>query len=111
MRLTARVEKLASAAARAKEPQTRELGIVWSTSDTRVDREQAKPGEYVAVDLYIDEPETAEGCPALVRTIERFTRNERDLGVVFDAKGARVGRIVAARGGVLRWELTASAGG
>jgi len=111
MKLTARVQRLAEAVSQpAAERAPREMGIVWSTSETRVDPRNARPGDHVAVDLYIEEPSNGD-VPAMVRVVERFTRVARDRGVVYDAAGRQVGRILRVRGGVLEWELTQGAAG
>ena len=87
------------------------IGIVWTASDFRVDPRQAAPGEHVAVDLVIerDQSENREQTGKL-RTRERFTDDPDDLGLVYDLAGDRIGRVVAAPAGYLRWELDSPPG-
>ena len=62
-------------------------------------------GELVAVDMTVLAPEG--GAPAAVRMVERVTLDRCDLGFVYDAGGALVGRMVDLDGSLLTWEACA----
>jgi hypothetical protein len=80
------------------------VGIVWSRDDVRVVR-ALEPGELVAVDMTILEP--AGESPAAVRMVERVTLDPCDLGFVYDAGGAVIGRMTELDGSLLTWEACA----
>jgi len=105
-RLVKRLEGLEAAAAAAARTGQGAIGLVWSAQDARVDAEQLAAGEWIACDVTLGELIGGAQC---VRTAERVTCDERDLGWVHDAAGARVGRVVAIlEPGLLEWELFAA---
>jgi len=104
MRLIKSVERLeAAGAARAAEPAP--VQMCWTKHETRVDAEELGPGEYIACDV------TIEGG-GFICIRERVTRDERDLGKVYEGAGAGlrprwVGDVTAIDGTLLSWELFA----
>jgi hypothetical protein len=105
MRLVGKVARLE----RRKERQpVTAAGIVWTEDEERLERELA-PGEHVAVDVEILEPETADN-PGRWRTRERAARDPEDLGRV-TREGREVGRVARVRGSVIELALTAAAAG
>ena len=80
------------------------VGIVWSRDDLRITRE-LEPGELVAVDMHVVVPEGE--APAAVRMVERVTTDVSDLGWVYDAAGAVVGRMTEVDGSLVAWEACA----
>lgn len=111
MRLISSVKRLEAGAARAREEEPAAVGLVWSTHESKVEVESLADGEYVAVDVRLDRyGESAPGAvvdgqvvepPEWWTIEERITSDPRDLGVVRDAEGVRVGRVVAIEGSML----------
>jgi hypothetical protein len=114
MRLIRRLDAIAAAAAEreAERVAGADLAVCWSVRESRVDDGDLEAGDYVACDVrYLDEGAAAlDALPVGVRPIdftaqlsitERVTRDERDLGYVYDAGGVRVGRVVAVDGSML----------
>jgi hypothetical protein len=114
MRLIKRLDAIAAAAAarEAERVAGADLAVCWSVRESRVDDGDLEAGDYVACDVrYLDEGAAAlDALPVGVRPIdftallsitERITRDERDLGYVYDAGGVRVGRVVAVDGSML----------
>jgi hypothetical protein len=80
------------------------IGVVWTSEEVVVDPAQARAGEHVAVDLVVDREASSDGChPAELRTRERFSADPSDLGVVYNSAGVRIGRVMLAPRGLLRW--------
>jgi hypothetical protein len=77
---------------------------VWSRDDLRI-AGGLDPGELVAVDMYVLAPEGES--PAAVRMVERVTLDASDLGFVYDAAGALVGRMTEVDGSLVAWEACA----
>jgi hypothetical protein len=107
MRLTRKVSRLeaGAAAARAEEPAA--IGLIWTQQEKRIDADALAAGEYIACDLYYDEEPGqfgAGGVPPTVRTVERVTVWESDLGKVYGPEGERIGRVTAIDGSMLTWE-------
>lgn len=102
MRLVKQVARLeAAGAARALEMDPAPVELCWSEHEERVDAELLEPGEYIAVDIRIDE----ELLGARVVTIkERVTLAPADLGFVSDAAGRRIGRVTAIDGSLISYE-------
>ena len=104
MRLV-RLDRLERAAAAAEEAAARpvgDVGIVWTSSDGVLEPGELAVGEFVAFDITITDAGGASGTPTL-RVAERATRDPRDLGVVYDAAGARLGYVVEVDGTLLSW--------
>jgi len=83
----------ASGAAMAAEPAA--IGMCWTSHEERVDAEDLEPGEYIAADVRIDGDYWA--------ITERVTLDTRDLGVVTDANGERLGFVVGMDGSLVTW--------
>ena len=108
MRLLAKVrglEAVAVAGARARRQPT---GVVWTSDDVRVDPEAVGAGEHVALDVRIT---GAIGETPTWQTVERVSREASDLGVVYDAGGSAVGRVVRVDGSLVEWAVSDSAAG
>jgi hypothetical protein len=114
MRLIKRLDAIAAAAAEreAERVAGADLAVCWSVREARVDDGDLEAGDYVACDVrYLDEGAAAlDALPVARRPVdftaqlsitERITRDERDLGFVYDAAGLRVGRVVAVDGSML----------
>jgi hypothetical protein len=100
MRLIRQVAELeAAAAARAEEPAP--IGVCWTTYEERVEARELEEGEYIAADM--TRVEELAGT-AVIRIRERVTLDVRDLGWVYDAEGARIGRVVAVDGTLVSWK-------
>jgi YD repeat-containing protein len=100
----ARLESAAgAAAAAARDPLP--VSISWSSADERVTARDLRPGEFVAADVM---GYRADGEPWESRVVERVTRDGGDLGVVYDAAGARVGRVTAMDGRLLTLHIEAT---
>lgn len=79
------------------------IGIVWTRDESRVERE-LDPGEWIAVDMYRVLSVGRNGDQTwCVRVVERVTRDEWDLGWVYDAAGAVIGRVTESDGSMLTW--------
>jgi hypothetical protein len=122
VRLIKRLDAIAAAAAarEAERVAGADLAVCWSVREARVDDGDLEAGDYVACDVrYLDEGAAALdalplGSPArpvdftaLLSITERVTRDERDLGLVYDAAGVRVGRVVAVDGSMLTFRSDA----
>jgi hypothetical protein len=108
MRLVRRLDAIATsqAAAAAEKKRGKALGIAWVKESTRVDETTLQPGEYIALDLWLDEPPADDGATPdtrdnagtdalrIARMAERVTTNGADLGAVYDHTGADVGHII-----------------
>jgi len=100
MRLLSKVRGLeASASVKRRVP----VGLVWTEDDVRVDLAAVREGEHVALDVRIL---GAVGDTPIWQTTERCTAEATDLGVVYGAKGAQVGRVVRVDGSLVEWVLT-----
>ena len=121
MKLTRAVEALELAAAgKAAKPGRRgkrgasrapagsRVGLVWTVDETPLGRPLAS-GEFLATDLFRTGP-AVDGA-GVQRVVERATLNPRDLGLVYDAAGERIGRVVRRNGSLITTALDASAGG
>ena len=74
------------------------IAIAWSTDEERA-ADLAESDE-VAMDIHILSDDLgAEQW----RTVERRRRDPEDLGDVFDAAGARIGRVAERDGSLVRW--------
>lgn len=106
MKLLSKVRGLEASAAvsRQREP----VGLVWTVDELRVDRGKVRPGQYVALDVRI---KGELGGTPIWETVERITSEASDLGVVYDAGGAAVGRIVRVDGSLVEWVVMDSAAG
>ena len=118
MRLIKRLdamEERAAAAAAAERPSGKVM-VCWSTREERVADGDLAPGDFVACDVHYLDPQGPERDVAryreeataeeleftpCVRIVERITRDARDLGVVYDETGVRVGVVVELDGSML----------
>jgi hypothetical protein len=106
MRLVAKVEKLEAAAAERARSRRRPVGVVWTQDDVRVDPESLAPGEHLALDVYVT---GAIGETETWTTVERATSEASDLGVVYDAGGAVLGRVARIEGSLVELALVDTA--
>jgi hypothetical protein len=114
MRLISTLRRLEAGAAEARERKPAAVGLIWSTQENVVDPQDLRVGEYIAVDLRIQgaAPVVVEGGPAIVAVgapgawamAERITRDPQDLGVVRNAEGGRVGRVMELDGSMISIE-------
>jgi len=105
MRLIKQVGKLEAAAA-ARVEDRRAVGIAWTIHEAVVDASALAPGEYIAVDIRMEAGEGGDCQADFWHVFERITTDERDLGVVRNAAGDRIGIVVGLDGGLISWELT-----
>lgn len=91
LKSVARLE--AAGAAAAAEPGG--VGMCWTSHEARVDANELEDGEYIAADVRIDGDYWAIS--------ERVTLDTRDLGVVTDANGERLGIVVGLDGSLVTW--------
>jgi hypothetical protein len=82
------------------------VGLVWSRDESLFDG-LLEPGEYIARDMRVLAPEVEGGTPAVVRMEERVTRDANDLGWIYGAAGAVVGRVTELNGSLVSWRLAA----
>ncbi len=117
MRLTRRlaaVEVAAGGAARARSAEVREVGVVWSAHEARIDASGLAAGEYIAADMrYLDSPPEAGEparplCGEFVSVTERVTRDSNDLGNVYGATGEVIGRVTELDGSLVIWKPVVS---
>jgi hypothetical protein len=113
MRLVRRVENLETAAsgAGAAPAVVPSKFVCWTPRDVRADASQLAPGELLAVDVEL-EWSGALGR-RLIFTRERITRDESDLGLVYEGGASAehvIGRLVAIDGDVLTWRYDAGGG-
>jgi hypothetical protein len=87
------------------------VGMVWTTEEVVVDPSQVSPGEHVAVDLIVGREASEHVFPARYRTRERFSSVPGDLGLVYDSSGSRIGRVLSAPRGYVRWARDDAASG
>lgn len=101
MKLLRKIERL-EASAEQRAPDNSPVGLVWSSDEHRVAPGQAEAGEYVACDVWLAGGLEFAGVahPGLC---ERFTRDAEDLGIVYDAEGAAVGRVMLIESGLIRY--------
>jgi hypothetical protein len=92
----------------ARAPAGARVGLVW-TQDEEVLGRPLAAGEYLAVDFFCVGPDEA-GCGSR-RTVERATSDPRDLGIVYDAAGVRIGRVVKRDGPLVTTKLDSSTRG
>ena len=102
MRLIKRLDAAEERAAAASAERTDQARICWSTAEERVSDLDLSPGDFVACDVHYEGEAGAAGeMPPCLHLVERITRDERDLGVVYDPEGVRVGVVVALDGSLL----------
>jgi hypothetical protein len=102
---------LEAGAAAARERKPAAVGLVWTVHESPVDPETLEVGEYIAVDIRMTgaaavDPRGDAGAPGSWMMTERITTDPQDLGVVRDAEGARVGRVMELEGSMIsiEWE-------
>ena len=105
MRLIKQVGKL-EAAASARVEDRGAVGIAWTIHEAVVDASALAPGEYIAVDIRMEASDRGDCQADFWHVFERITTDERDLGVVRNAAGDRIGIVVGLDGGLISWELT-----
>jgi hypothetical protein len=114
VRLISGLKKLEAGAARARERKPEAVGLIWSRHEVEVDPETLEGGQYIAVDVHMlagapVEPGAELGGatlePGAWSMKERATYDAQDLGVVYDAGGLRVGRVVALEGSMIEIDL------
>lgn len=108
MRLLAKVRGLEAVAVAGASSRRQPTGVVWTADDVRVDRDAVGAGEHVALDVRIT---GAIGETPTWQTVERVSREASDLGVVYDAGGSAVGRVVRVDGSLVEWAVSDSAAG
>ncbi|HLJ49099.1 MAG TPA: hypothetical protein VKU01_23955 [Bryobacteraceae bacterium] len=79
------------------------IAIAWCESELISEAVELGPGEHIAADHHIVEPES--DLPARWRTVERISTTPGDLGWIYDAAGQRVGEVVSDRGGLVEFKL------
>jgi len=106
MRLLSKVRGLEASAqvSRRREP----VGLVWTEDDVRVDPAAVRGDQHVALDVRI---KGAVGETPIWETVERYSSDPADLGVVYDAGGVRVGVVRRVDGSLVEWAVTDSAAG
>jgi len=109
MRLVKQVARLETGAAGAAlvRVDPAPVEVCWSKHELRIDYEDLAPGEYIAVDVRVDdvigEEGSVAGCTRLVTITERVTRSEYDLGWVTDRDGRRIGRVNETDGSLISY--------
>jgi hypothetical protein len=93
MRLLRALEKVEARRAAGRRPAARAWCVVWSEAETLVGRLPVA-GESVACDLFVV-GDASDRASLYVRSAERFTLDPLDLGIVYDASGAEIGRIAS----------------
>jgi hypothetical protein len=77
------------------------VGLVWSRDEVLFTG-RLEEGEFIARDMHVLELAT-DSLPAMTQMVERVTRDENDLGWVYDAAGAVLGRVVELEDSLIRW--------
>jgi hypothetical protein len=116
MRLISQLRRLEDGAAEARAVRPAAVGLIWSRQESVVDLAVLYEGEYVAVDLRMEggmpvplrgSPAVAAAAPGAWHMSERITRDPQDLGIVRDAEGARIGRVMELDGSMItiEWDV------
>jgi hypothetical protein len=106
------VRKVAALAKRRRDRQLAkplsDVGLVWTSAETKVDRAAMPAGSHIATDVVITDrgPEFE-----IWSTVERFATDPEDLGVVYDQSRTQIGRVSAVEGKLLTLEIDGDAGG
>jgi hypothetical protein len=101
---------LEAGAAAAREAKPAAVGLIWTRQESVVDPETLYRGEYIAVDLTMraGAPVALGGAsgvaPGAWLMAERITQDPQDLGVVRDAEGQRIGRVMELDGSMISIE-------
>jgi hypothetical protein len=106
VRLINAVKRLEAGAARAREEVAPGVGLVWSKDEVSVDPLTLEDGEYVAVDVVMEGggPSPLGGTAPVWWTVtERVTLDPRDLGVVRNVAGERIGLVTDLDGSMVTW--------
>jgi hypothetical protein len=102
-RLLKRLERVEAAEA-AEAVAGNAIGICWSSFEgNRVDASTLARGELIAADVTIDYWDHM-GVPNIL-VVERVTRDEADVGWVFDRQGEKIGRVVEIQGTLMMWRM------
>lgn len=110
MRLISSLRRLEAGAAAAREAKPAAVGLIWTRQESVVDPETLYRGEYIAVDLTMraGAPVALGGAsgvaPGAWLMAERITQDPQDLGVVRDAEGQRIGRVMELDGSMISIE-------
>jgi hypothetical protein len=103
VRMIKRLDRLEEAAA-AAEVAGAPIGICWSSYEgNRVDAAMLERGELIAADVTIDYVD-GFGVPNIL-VEERVTRDEADVGWVYDRQHEKIGRVVEIEGTLLTWRM------
>jgi hypothetical protein len=88
-----------------------DAGIVWTSYEARIDPASLGDGEFLAADITIVE---SVGMWSRWRIKQRVSLDPSDRGIVYDAAGVRLGRVVdpefGARGNQTHWIRDSAAG-
>lgn len=106
MKLLRKILRLEAAEDRRDEPLA--FGLVWSSDEHKVDPSQSPDGSHVAHDIWLAGGVEFAGVPR-PGARQRFAEDPADLGLVYDAGGAAVGRVLSIDGGVIRYEVDSPA--
>jgi len=120
VRLITSIKRLEAGAAVARERRPAAVGLSWSRNEARVDPEELGPGEYIACDISIRSgagvgavPDAMADQPYWWNLAERVTLDPQDLGLVRDAEGERIGRVMELDGSMIaiEWDEPATGWG
>jgi hypothetical protein len=116
MRLISSIRRLEAGAALARERVPASVGLSWSRNEVTIDPEELGPGEYIACDIRVQAgvaggdraaPDAMADQPYWWTLTERVTCDPQDLGVVRDAEGERIGRVMELDGSMIsiEWDV------